>query len=56
MRQGMGEQKTKGQVKKKLWDNNHPLATHLHTDMNQPAPTYAIHPSFITTVQWTQNS
>ena len=35
-RQGMRQQKIKSQVKNPLWDNNHPLSPHPHSDMNQP--------------------
>ena len=29
---------------KKLWDNTHPLSPHPYHDMNQPPPTYPVHP------------
>ena len=32
------DQKTKAQLKKKLWDNTHPLSSHPHHPMNQPSP------------------
>ena len=41
---------------KKLRDNTHPLPPRRHPDMNQPPPTYPIPPSFVITIQWTQNS
>ena len=32
----MRQRKIKSQVKNPLWDNNHPLSPHPHSDMNQP--------------------
>ena len=48
--------KIKSTEQKKLWDNTHLLSPNPHPEMNQPWPTYSIPPSFITTMQWTQNS
>ena len=41
--------------KEKLSDNTHLLLPDPHSDMNQPLLTYPMPPSFIITIQWTQN-
>ena len=39
----MRDQKTKAQMKKKPWDNTHPLSPHPQLGMNQP-PSHLSHP------------
>ena len=41
---------------KNLWDDTHPLLCYPHPDLNQPPTAYLILPSFIITIQWSQNS
>ena len=50
------DKSTNKNKKYKLRDNTHPLSPHPHPDKNQPPTTYPIAPSFIITIDWTQNS